>query len=300
MLAKIIVKTIREMFRLEIVRLALYTGVPIALIWMGLGWLLWEPVTALTTHFVNWLPFSMIRANGSFLILFFVWFTLVLISYALFAGLFGPVLFRHERFEILNFTSIVAFAILWAVALFLAKPLLEAKIEHLLSVLPFQTVAEGIASLLGLFLFYNLFLATQYLIVLIFKDPFIKAIVEIDYPHHQSAGLSIKIFPRLLLDALFFLALMVLAIPLLFIPFLNLFIVWLLWAWFYRESAFLAVCSVVCEERDLRSLRTRKLELFLLSLTAALLNFIPIVSFFTPYFVMTLYLHWIMAHKEED
>ncbi|MRJ02897.1 MAG: hypothetical protein GXO19_00005, partial [Epsilonproteobacteria bacterium] len=112
-----LIQAIRDMVTLDTVRLALSTGIPLALLWIGIGWLLWDPMVALTTHLINWLPFSIVRANGAFIITFFIWFAAVLISYAVAIGLFsGFIMAKKEesRFETINFTLIFVLSLLWA------------------------------------------------------------------------------------------------------------------------------------------------------------------------------------------
>jgi len=297
-----IIKSIRDMLSLETIKLALYTGVPLALFWIAVGWLLWDPITAFTIKVISWIPFSVVRANGAFIIIFYLWFAAVLISYALFVGLFSGLLLAQKeesRFEAINFGTIFVFAIFWAVVIFASWPALNERIQYYLTLLPFQTVAEGIAWLLAIHILYNLFLISEYFVVFLFREPFIAALLEKHYPDFETkeANLKARAFGRLTRDTLLYLLLFVLILPVLFIPVANFLATWFLWAWLYKESAFLGVCSLLCDERLYDDLREHKGTLFVISLLAALLNFIPIISFFTPFFVFTLYFHWIMEER---
>jgi hypothetical protein len=189
---------------------------------------------------------------------------------------------------------------LWAVIIFYSWPTLNAKIEYYLTILPFQTVAEWISWLLAIYIFYNLFLITEYFVVFIFREPFIQALIEKNYPDFEpeKASSSTKAYSRLLYDILFFALFSIASLPILFIPIANFLTIWFLWAWLYKESAFLGVCSVVCKTEEMEALREHRIYFISASLLSALLNFVPIISFFTPFFVMTLYFHWIMAQKE--
>jgi len=300
---RFLVKTVKDMLSLDTIKLALFTGIPVAFLWFVIGWVLWDPIIALTSQIINWIPFSIVRANGAFVIIFFLWFAAVLISYALFIGLFSGFLLaqkKESRFEAINFGLIFMLALLWALIIFYTWPVLNAKIQYFLTVLPFQTVAEGISWLLAIYIFYNLFLITEYFVVFIFREPFIQALIEKNYPdlELEKGGSSTKAYSRLFYDISLFVLLSIASLPILFIPVANFLVVWFLWAWLYKESAFLGVCSVVCKEGELEKLREHRIYFLSASLLAALLNFIPIISFFTPFFVMTLYFHWIMAQKE--
>ncbi len=301
---RFLVKSIKDMLSLDTIKLALSTGVPVAFLWIVVGWILWNPIIALTSQIINWIPFSIVRANGAFIIIFFIWFAAVLISYALFIGLFSGFLLaqkKESRFEAINFTLIFTLAVFWALAIFYSWPLLNTKIQYFLTILPFQTVAEGISWLLAIYIFYNLFLMTEYFVVFTFREPFIQALLEKSYPNTQvqKGSSSAKAYSRLTFDITLFVVLSLASLPILFIPVANFLIIWFLWAWLYKESAFLGVCSVVCEAQEMEKLREHRIYFLTASLLSALLNFIPIISFFTPFFVMTLYFHWIMEHKQE-
>ena len=298
-----IIRSIRDMLSLETIKLALYTGVPLAIFWIGMGWLLWDPLTAFTIKVISWIPFSVVRANGAFIIIFFLWFAAVLISYALFVGLFSGLLLAQKeesKFEAINFGTIFGLAIFWAVVIFASWPTLSQKIEYYLTLLPFQTVAEGIAWLLAIHIIYNLFLISEYFVVFLFREPYIAALLEKHYPDCSitDSGLRAKAFGRLTRDTLLYIPLFLLLLPLIFIPVANFLATWFLWAWLYKESAFLGVCSLLCDDGVYSELREHKGIFFLISLLSALLNFIPIISIFTPFFVFTLYFHWIMEERK--
>ena len=301
-----LVKSVRDMLSLDTIKLALFTGTPLFFLWLGLGWLFWDPVVALTTKIITWIPFSVVRANGAFIITFFIWFVAVLVSYALFIGLFSGFLLggkRESRFEALNFTLIFLFAIVWAAVIVLNWQWFNHEIQQFLTILPFDTVAQGLAWLLAFYFFYNLFLVSEYLVIYAFREAFIKALMEKHLGDMELASSDISqtsTYAKLYWNILLFFAASILILPLLFIPIANFLAVWFVWAWLYKESAFLGVCSVLCTKEFYEKLREHKAYLLAASLTAALLNFIPIISFFTPFFVMDLYFHWIVEAKREE
>ncbi|MRI58463.1 MAG: hypothetical protein C6H99_03040 [Epsilonproteobacteria bacterium] len=298
-----IVKTINDMLSLDTIKLALLTGIPIMLIWIGIGWLLWDPVTSFTAQIISWIPFSIVRANGAFIITFFLWFILVLVSYALFIGLFSGFLLggkKERRFEAINFSLIFIFSIFWAIVIMIKWPWLNQEIQRFLTILPFDTVAQGLSWLLAFYLFYNLFLISEYFVVFIFREPFIMGLLErhgIDLDLNQEISKA-KTYGVLYWDILWFLIASVLILPVLFIPVANFLAIWFVWAWLYKESAFMGVCSLLCTQKDLEVLKEHKAYFVVTALTAALLNFIPIINIFTPFFVMALYFHWIIENKK--
>ncbi|BCD67639.1 hypothetical protein NitYY0918_C0539 [Nitratiruptor sp. YY09-18] len=295
------------MLSLDIIKLALLTGVPLFLIWLGIGYLLWEPMVEFTSWIISWIPFSIVRANGAFIISFFIWFSAVLISYALFVGLFSGFLLggkKESSFEAINFFIIFILSIFWSGVILYNWPWLSKEIAHLLTLLPFDTVAKGIAWLLAFYIFYNLFLISEYLVIFTFREPFIKALMEKhlgDMELKRSSHISaVFTYSKLYQGVLWFFVASFLILPVLFIPIANFLAVWFLWAWLYKESAFVGVCSMLCSKEDFHRLKEHKIYFISASLVAALLNFIPIISIFTPFFIMDLYFHWIISQREED
>jgi len=303
---RFIVKSVRDMLSLDTIKLALITGVPLFLIWLGIGFLLWDPVVRFTSWIISWIPFSIVRANGAFIITFFLWFAAVLVSYALFVGLFSGFLLggkKESRFEAINFTLIFIFSIFWAIVILANWPWLNEEIARLLTILPFDTVAKGLAWLLACYLFYNLFLISEYLVIFSFREAFIRALMEKHLGDVELGSADISAFltySKLYWGIVWFFIASLLIVPILFIPVANFLAVWFVWAWLYKESAFVGVCSMLCTREDFARLKEHKAYFIAASLVAALLNFIPIISIFTPFFIMDLYFHWIVSERRED
>ncbi|NPA03275.1 MAG: hypothetical protein GXO61_00265 [Epsilonproteobacteria bacterium] len=299
-----LIRTIDDMLSLETIKLALVTGVPILLLWLGIGWILWEPVTALTSTIISWIPFSILKANGALIITFFLWLIAVLVSYALFIGLFSGFLLggkQERKFEAINFSLIFLFSIFWAGVILLNWDWLNSEIQRFLALLPFETISQGLSWLLAIYLFYNLFLINEYFVVFLFRKPFIEGLLErygISPDTNKKSLSRFKTYFTLYRDMFWFFIASLLILPVLFIPIANFLAVWFLWAWLYKESAFIGVCSLICEEKELEELREHKAYFVVTALSSALLNFIPIINIFTPFFVMTLYFHWILEHKK--
>ena len=301
-----IVRTIRDMLSLSTIKLALMTAVPLFFIWVGIGWLLWEPLVNFTTQIITWVPFSIVRANGAFVITFMLWFIAVLVSYAIFIGLFSAFILggkKESRFEAINFTLIFIFSIFWAGVIMIFWPDINYQIQRFLTILPFDTVAKGIAWILAFYILYNLFLITEYFVVFLFREPFLKALAEkyageLDITPRDISGA--RTYYTLYKDIFWFFIASILILPILFIPIANFLAVWFVWAWLYKESAFIGVCSLLCTKEEYMRLKEHKAYLVVASLSAALLNFIPIINVFTPFFIMDLYFHWVMEIKKES
>ncbi|WP_281951000.1 EI24 domain-containing protein [Nitrosophilus kaiyonis] len=297
------VKSIKDVLTTDSIKLALITGIPVLLLWFGIGWLLWDVVTSYTYKIITWIPFSIIRANGAFIISFFIWFLATMITYAFIIGLFTNFFYKNieSRFyEFLNVLLILMISVFWSAVIIFKWNLIYEEIKKLLTWLPFETVDQGISYLLAIYIFYNFFVITLYLVVFIYKEPYLSTLKDIHYPDIDSQN-NIKsnfAFAILSRDIFLFIVFMLAAVPVLFIPFANFLIIWFLWTWLYKESAFLGVCSMFCADYDFDELKHHRLIIWSIALTASVLNFIPIISFFTPFFVLTMYFHWIMHHKK--
>ncbi len=291
------------MLSLETIKLALVTGIPLMLIWFVIGWITWEPVIGVTSAIITWIPFSIVKANGAFIIVFFIWFAAILLSYALIIGLFSGFILgnkKESQFEAINFSIILLLTLFWSYILITFWPLLNHEIQRFLTLLPFDTVDKGLSWLLALYIYYNLFLITEYFVVFLYREPYLLGLIERNYPELETITeiKNSKIYGTLYKDIAIFLILMVVTIPVLFIPIANFLTILFIWAWLYKESAFLGVCSYMCSNADLERLDEHRGFRIMVSLTASMFNFIPIVSVFTPFFLMSIYFHWIVAEKE--
>jgi len=296
------IKAIKDVLSIETIKLALITGIPIFFLWLGIGWALWDIVVAYTSKIITWIPFSIIRANGAFVIAFFIWFLAGMVTYAFIVGLFNLFFYKNVEsrfFEFLNIFLIMLISIFWALVIIFKWNSIYFGIQKLLTWLPFETVDQGVAYLLAIYIFYNFFVITHYLTVFIFKEPYLTTLKEIHYldisilSHIKSS----KAYTILLRDGLFFIIFLIAAVPVLFVPVANFLIVLFLWTWLYKESAFLGVCALFCADYEYEELKEHRVFIYIIAFVASLLNLIPIISIFTPFFILTLYFHWIVHFK---
>ncbi len=295
-------RSIKDLMRWDVLRLALGLGLPLMAVWVVIGWLLWGPMVAVTTQIITWVPFSLVKANGALFITFFVWFVAVLISFAALTALVGPPMlrkFKERTYYIYTFSAILFFSALWALVILLNWPRIDSEIQYFLTLLPFQTVSDALAWLLAFYLFYNAYILTLFLIISYFKEPFLEGIRELDYPEVEldGNGISKSHHYAHFRDAFLFIIFSVIAFPVLFIPVANIFVQLLLWGWLYREAYFLSVCNSYCTEEEYRHLREHNFTIWSIALLASLLNFLPVINIFTPFFAIIMFFHWIMTHK---
>ena len=296
-------RSIRDLIRWEVLREVLLTGIPMILVWLGIGWLLWDKLLHWTTMIISWVPFSIVKANGAMLVLFLLWALAVLVSYAFVTAILGPLLFRrmHKGYYYYSFVALLSFAAIWAWVLVANWHMLQSAIANKLLVwLPFQTVAEGSAVLLNFYIFYSFYILSLFLILALYRKDFLYAIQEIEYPELDWEPQK-KIKTRhgwvALRDAIAFLILTVLLFPLLLIPIVNVLIQLFLWAWLYRDANFRGTCSIYCTQEEYARLRHHQFVIWSIAFAASLLNFVPIIHIFTPFFAQLVIFHWIMSEK---
>ncbi|WP_456450537.1 EI24 domain-containing protein [Hydrogenimonas sp.] len=295
-------RSVRDMLRWNVLRIALFVGIPFMVLWIWIGFEIWDYLVAVASMIISWIPFSIVKANGALFIIFFIWFILVLVSFAAITALVGPPLLRHfkeKTYYVYTFTSLMLLSAAWAVVLMAKWDFINAQIQQLLTELPFQTVADASAWLLAFYLLYNAFILTLFILISIFRKIYLEPIRQKEYPHVTlpDERLKKRHHGRLVWDAILFVLFSLVAFPILFIPMANVLVQWVLWAWLYRESYFLSTCNLYCTSDDYEELKKHGVVASAISLMTAMLNFLPVINIFAPFFAQLMFFHWIMEHK---
>ena len=301
---RVFIKSIRDVLSWPVLKLVLGVGIPLFLLWIGIGFVFWEPVTALTAKIISWMPFSVVRANGAFVLAFFLWFQAVLVTFALVIAFFNAPLIQYvkkENYESVVVSLVLIISLFWTMIAFYYWGDIYAAITRLLNWLPFQTVDEGIAWFLAVYIFYNGFIVSLFLIILFYREPFLRALKERDYEDYDIKEVSLKtgFSSRAFKDLLTFIILSILLFPLFFVPVVNILIQLFLWSWLIKDSLFLSVASLYCEEEGIKELKEHKYYLWTIAIFASLLNFVPVVNILSPFFAEIMFFHLIMSYKIE-
>ena len=300
-----LIRSVNDILKWSVLRYALLVGLPLMGIWIWISMQVWDYAVAVTSMVISWIPFSIVKANGALIIIFFIWFIAVLVSFAAFTALIGPPLLRRlkERTQyIYTFTMLLILSTVWAIVILVKWDYIFAEIQRLLTLLPFQTVADASAWLLAFYFFYNAFILTLFFAISLFRKPFLETIRKIDYPHIPlgKVGVSKKHQVRIVVDSIFFVIFSIIAFPVLFIPIANIFMQLFLWTWLYRESYFLSTCNLYCTEEDYQHLRHHRYMIWSIATLTSFLNFLPVINIFAPFFAQIMFFHWIMEHKGKD
>lgn len=299
----IFLRSIRDLLRWVVLREVLMTGIPLMLIWIVLASMGWEKMLGITSEIIGWIPFSIVRADGAMFILFFVWAIAVLVSFSFITAIIAPIFFKRikKSYYYYSFISLLFLSAAWAWVFVANWHIFKTAIsDRLLLWLPFQTVAEGSAWLLNFYLFYSLYILSLYLVLSIYRKNFLYKIKEIEYPDLEWSDEKIEGKHSFIAirDAFIYIVMSILLFPLLFVPFVNILIQLFLWAWLYRDANFIGTCKLICTEREFYDLKEHRFTIWSIAFFASILNFIPILNMFTPFFAQIMAFHWIMQERK--
>jgi hypothetical protein len=301
-LTKIFFKSLSDLLNWQIIKLALLVGIPLAILWFILGFLLWDNLFNLITVLISWVPFSVLKSSLSFMIGSFGWILLVLITYALIMAFFNVPIFSKlnpKNYEIFNLILLILISAFWSFITFLNWSFIYNKLSIILTWFPYQTLEEIFASMVTFLIFYNLFIVSLYIFVLIFNKSFLDTIILKDYENINLKKIKpIKNLSFTKKIIIYFIALFI-AFPLLFIPFVNILIQLFLWAYLVKDVYFISVARYYLSKEEIDKLNSKKIYKWIIAFLSSLLNLIPVVNIFSPFLAQTYYLHWIMQEQEK-
>ena len=303
--SEVVLRSIRDTLSWNVLKTALITALPLAIIWFGIALLLWDPVVSTAESLIGWVPFSILKANGAFLIGGFVWFAAVLITFALIVSLLNVVIFRYvrqEKYTTFSILLLLFIALGWTLFAFMNWDFVYGEVSRVLTWFPFETLQAGVAALLAALVFYNLFIASLSLAVVLMRHSFLKHLQQRDYPDATlvEKGERVKFFPMALRDTGVFFLLLLLFFPLLFVPFVNVGVQLILWAWLIKNAYFLSAASLYAPKEEVQKLSIHQFVLWGIAVIASLLNFIPVINIFAPFFAQIMFFHWVMLNRNTN
>ena len=298
----ILFKSINDTLSWNIVKRVLLLGIPLAVIWIFVANMLFDQTMALTSEVIGWIPFSILKANAAFLIGSFSWIIAILATYALIMALLNIPIYKiltPKRYETFSIILIISIAIGWTLFAIFNWGFVYSEVAKMLTWFPFNTLQEGVSSLLAILIFYNFYIVSLYFIVLLFNKSFLKHIASNDYPNTTETNSisKAKYISIIIKDICIFTILLLVSYPLFFVPFINIIIQVFLWSWLIKESYFLSSASLYATKEDIDKLNNHPFQKWSLAFGAAILNLIPIVNIFSPFFAQSLFFHWVMQTK---
>jgi len=270
------------------IKRALAIGFVVTLIWSAIGYFLWDELVSFGAYFIDLVPFSMLRSNGAWILSFFLWFILVLVSFALILSFFGNMILERiskEKYSSFSLLIVFASAAFWSLIWFFEGSYLHAKFLRLLNWLPFETVQESLAYLLGFYFIYCCIIVTMLLVTSFFSEGLLEDIRDKHFPYEPFLEENeVKVSENRLLDVIIYIVASVIAFPLLFIPVVNLVIQLGLWIWLIKDTFVNDSAALVIPKEKRAKLSEYKSGFFVISAVTALFNFLPIFNIFGPFF----------------
>ena len=278
----------KEILTWNTLKYALISGTIISALWIGVGVLFWENIIALSSHILSWIPFSMVRSNGAWMLSTFLWLQLILLTFALVFAFAGNLILRvvsKERYSSISLWVALGSSFFWSAVWFLKGDYIYAQFLKLLTWLPFETIEKGIAFLIGFYLIYNAIIVSMIFVTSLLSEPLLMAVEKkhfneskVNQEHiFSSIGYTLK-------DSFIFLALSLVAFPLLFIPVVNIFTQIALWVWLTKDTMGYDALTLTSSEVTKEKLKEHRIALWFISFVTVLFNFVPILNLFGPLF----------------
>lgn len=286
----------REILTWHTMKYALVIGLFVMAVWIGLGLLFWESLSALSMTLIGFLPLDLMILDGTWMMSTFIWLILVLLTYAVVYVFLGNfILSKIAKDKYASFSLILMFmsASFWLLTWYMNNDLIHSKISVFLKTLPYTTVEHGLAYLFTIYIIYNAIVISMLFIVNLFNKPLIQHLAYKHYDGTLEEHHTLKAFTYTLKDAMLFIGISLLAFPLLFIPVVNFIVQILLWIWLTKDTLQYNTASLVFKEVDEEELEKHKKDIWFISFVSILFNFIPIFNIFAPFFgELSMFHYW--------
>ena len=298
-----IVVAFSEMLRWQNIKITLTIGILVTLIWGVIAYISWDYLILLSSHILEYIPFSMIRANGAKMLSIFLWFQLVLITFALVYAFFGNFILRavdKERYSSFTFVTISISAIIWTIVWFFSGDYIYKEFLKLLTWLPFETIEKGVSFLIALYIIYSAIIVTLLVVTSILSEPLIKRVRAEHFKESEVVKTNILASIKYTIkDTLIFIVLSIIAFPLIFVPVVNILVQTLLWIWLYKDTISHDSLYLSSKNADTNILKEHKVAIYFISFIAVLLNFIPVLNIFSPFIAEVAMYHYIKGVDDD-
>ncbi len=298
-LAESIAFAFKESFKWSNIKFALINGFLVTILWVFIGYFVWDYLMGISSFFVEIFPFSMIRANGAWILSSIIFFQLILITFAIIMVFFGEFYLKKnkEKYTLYTIATFIGSAIFWAIVWFFKGSYLYNEILKILMWFPFQTIEKGLAFFISFYLIYNAIIVTLLVTTSIFSEKII--LNSFDASEVNTKNQFASILYTLRDGVIFFVASLALFVVL-FIPVVNILVQILLWVWLIRDTV--TVDALYLNYGELRKdiKRAHRKASFVISFMASLFNFLPIIYFFSPLFAEIAMFKYFKSVKENE
>ncbi|WP_457743685.1 EI24 domain-containing protein, partial [Sulfurimonas sp.] len=229
-----------EILHYKTMKLALAIGSVVVLVWGIFGYLMWNSLIGFASYFIDLVPFSLLRSNGAWMLSSFLWFSLVIVTFAVISAFFGTyILEKVSKEKYSSFSVLIVFgsAVLWALVWFFDGDYIHSQFLKLLNWLPFETVQASLAYLLGLYFIYSAIIVSMLFVTSFFSETLLKEINEKNFPYEPLLDENeVQESENRAKDIMIYMVVSIVAFPLLFIPILNFLIQIVLWIWLIKDT----------------------------------------------------------------
>ncbi|MCD6211423.1 MAG: EI24 domain-containing protein [Sulfurovum sp.] len=292
----------KEILTWNTMKYALLSGFLVSVVWGFIGYLLWDHMIALSSAIIEFVPFSMVRSNGAWMLSTFLWFQLVIITFALIFAFFGNFILRtvsKEKYTSFSIWVILGSAVFWSVVWFFKGEYFYHQFLQLLTWLPFETVEKGIAFLIAFYFIYNAIVVSMIFLASVFSKPLMSSVEKRHFKEDDVVrDHTFKIVGYTLKDSALYLIASLIAFPLLFIPVINILVQTVLWNYLVKDTMSYDAAALVYEEVDTKEIKGKWKGLGTISFVSILFNFVPILNFFGPFFGEISMFHYLKSIKK--
>ncbi len=277
----------REIFTWHTMKYALITGLIVMGIWIGLGFLFWDSLNAISMTLIGFLPLDMMISDGAWMMSTFIWLIMVLLTFAfvyIFLGNFVLTKISKEKYGLFSLQLILGSALFWMLIGWFNSTLIHTNVVSFLKTLPYTTVEHGLAYLFTIYIIYNAIVIFMLFMVNIFNKPLIRHLSTKHYDGELKQHHTVQAFAYTLKDTMLFIVISLLAFPLLFIPIVNFIVQVGLWMWLTKDTLQYNTASLVFEEVKDEELKKHQKDIWFISFVTVLFNFVPIFNIFAPFF----------------
>jgi hypothetical protein len=271
--------------------------------WAVIGILYWEHFLAFSDRLVEWLPFAMLRSNGAWMLSTFLWVQAIMLTVALLSLLLTVTLYRNLPKR--DFTGAAVWLLLgatifWTVVWLFKGGAIYDSVLKLLTMLPFDTVENGVSTLLIFYFLYNASIITMLFFTSLYSPVLLRRIREEVYPYedvHSEAELRSLVYTAR--NTLLFVAASLVLMPLLFVPVLNIFVQLLLWVWLVKDTFTYDVGALFFNAEELRLVKRGDKRIWAVAAVTALFNFFPLLNFAGPFIGEIMMFRYLVGLKSK-
>jgi len=274
-----------------IAKITFLNGLFWIVLWGVVAFFTWGYMLKFTSFMITLLPFKFVQSAGAEFVFMIAWLQVVLVTIGVVFSIFNQ--YVKNRFFTMGVTLISA--VVWLFVFMSNKSSIIDYIQNMIKIFPFESIEEAVSNVLGVFIFYSLFIMSLYMGFLINAKKVISYFTKKDYPEFEIADTAFKFKTVVIIlrdFTIFFIAL-ILLYPLLFVPFLNLLLIMLLWAYIIKNALVNTVESVTGAK-----IENSKAVWFFVFMSVVL-NFLPLINLYAPALGLLGLYHYVMEKKTD-